>query len=236
MIRNGSSAGIEPCAMSVNRWPADSTVIARRSTPAVAPRRTALTRSVSARRCCGPTPLGHELGLELLELAAAAAHELELGADVSERLLEDAPDLGRVVGLLESPAGAPPARSRPRAGPRAARAMSPSRSRRRMISRTRSTSASRVGAVLALGAVVRVGQQPDLLVVADRPRRRPGQLGHLADPQRLGRESCSRRDLRDRLAAPARSCPARCDGRAARSPRRAPRCRPGTTAPCACST
>ena len=33
-IRNGSSAGIEPCAMSVNMWPSDSTVIARRSTPA----------------------------------------------------------------------------------------------------------------------------------------------------------------------------------------------------------
>ena len=110
---------------------------------------------------------------------------------------------------------------------------SPSRSRRRMISRTRSTSASRVDAVLALRAVARRPEQADLLVVADRPRGRAGQLGDLADPQRLGCGRSSRspavRRLRRRLppAGDARrldhgpSRPSRCDGRAAAD--RAPR-------------
>src|SRR4051794_2533399 len=40
-----------------------------------------------------------------------------------------------------------------------------------------------VGAVGAGLAASRAGQQADLLVVADRPRRRPGQLGDFADPQ-----------------------------------------------------
>src|SRR5262249_34302155 len=42
-----------------------------------------------------------------------------------------------------------------------------------------------VGAVAALRAIDRAGQQPDLLVVADRAGRRAGELGDLADPQRL---------------------------------------------------
>jgi hypothetical protein len=53
----------------------------------------------------------------------------------------------------------------------------------------------RVAAVLALLAVGGRAEQPDLLVVADRPHGRAGQLGDLADPQRpLGRprwRSCS---------------------------------------------
>ncbi len=42
----------------------------------------------------------------------------------------------------------------------------------------------RVAAVLALRARVPAAEQADLLVVADRPRRRAGELGELADPQR----------------------------------------------------
>src|SRR5579884_274875 len=42
----------------------------------------------------------------------------------------------------------------------------------------------RVGAVLALLALGLGPEQADLLVVADRARRRPGQLGDLADPHR----------------------------------------------------
>ena len=49
-------------------------------------------------------PLAHQLGLELLELASLVADQLELVADVPERLLEDALDLGRILSFANLPA------------------------------------------------------------------------------------------------------------------------------------
>ena len=76
-----------------------------------------------------------------------------------------------------------------------------------------------VGAVLALGAVVGAGEQADLLVVADRPRRRAGELGDLSDPERLGCCRAHAATFSGRGVADARassSCSAfMCDGRAA---------------------
>src|SRR5262249_37809875 len=75
------------------------------------------------------------------------------------------------------------------------------------------------GAVLALGTVA-PGQQPDLLVVADRARRRAGELGDLADPQRLvdyrAHAACSSSDpVRSGSASPASPASWTCLGRAA---------------------
>ena len=72
-----------------------------------------------------------------------------------------------------------------------------------------------VGAVGAGLAAAGGGEQADLLVVADRPRRRPGQLRDLADPQ-LARRSWRRpstpRPIASSIAsAGRRRAPRRCD-------------------------
>ena len=105
-----------------------------------------------------------------------------------------------------------------------------------------------VGAVGAGLAAAGDRQQADLLVVADRPRRRAGQLGDVADPQ-LGAGRGSAHGVASISstiassiasaaapagAAPALGSPLRRSAAAARRRRRAPRSRPAPTAPCAC--
>ncbi len=125
-----------------------------------------------------------QLVLELSQLAGAAADELELAVDVAERLLQQL-----AAALRRSTSSR---RSCARTSARASSAVSsvfsssretPSRSFRRITSRRRSTSASRVEPVLTRRPRGRLGEQPDLLVVADRARRGADQAGDVADAQ-----------------------------------------------------
>src|SRR5437763_12296087 len=101
-MRNGSRAGIEPWEMSVNRCPAESVSIARRST-------SCRFTSELLEPLVDQSPAIDELGLEPLELALTSADELQLACDVAQRLLEDAAPPARGLGLVPfRPALGPP--------------------------------------------------------------------------------------------------------------------------------
>ena len=86
--------------------------------------------------------LADQLALELLELTAAIANQLELGRDVAECLIEDAAAHGDILGPVPTP-GAGSARAASASSSfESCSSESPSRSRSRTISLTRSTSAA----------------------------------------------------------------------------------------------
>src|SRR5919197_1702574 len=121
----------------------------------------------------------HELALEPLELSLAPAHQLQLGPDVRERLGQKPPALGQVLRRPELPPEL-------RAG----------RLGRHQLAELVEAEIEqvpqppdlaqpldvrvRVAPALALLAILRGGEQSDLLVVANRARRGPGQLRQLA--------------------------------------------------------
>ena len=109
MIRNGSSAGIAPCAdvreqmagrQHRHRAAVDS---AGQLAPAPAPDGRTATPLIasSADPLLDERLLVLELGRRAGSAPAPSSDQLELGADMSERPLEDQRDLGRVLGLLE---------------------------------------------------------------------------------------------------------------------------------------
>src|SRR3954454_18911702 len=118
-----------------------------------------------------PALTRRQLGLEPLELCLARAHELELVGDVLERLLQDLPLLGGVVGVLPALA---------QSGARGLGLDEPLQVVEREPEQVAQADQlpepldvlARVQPPLARDAVRDLGKQADLLVVADRARRR----------------------------------------------------------------
>src|SRR5205807_802251 len=127
-----------------------------------------------------------ELGLELLELAVPRANQIELSRDVTKRFLEDPPArilvFGEVVLAAELGASGLGIEQLRQLLQREAQQVAQADDLADAVHVS-----GRVPTVLALDAVNRAREHPDLLVVADGPRRRAGQLGDLADAQLLGR-------------------------------------------------
>src|SRR4051794_10684854 len=129
-----------------------------------------------------PAAACDQLGLEPGDLVAAVADELELPVQVAQRLGEDLAAARRVVDSAEL---APQRRAGllrldqllellERDAEQLAQAQQLAQALHVLVA---------VGAVPAALAPLRVGQEPDLLVVADRARRGAGQLRELADAQ-----------------------------------------------------
>ena len=120
--------------------------------------------------------------------------------------------LDRLAPLARAARRAPP---RPRPAALSSSSETPSRSFRRSTSRSRSTSRLGVEAVRARARARRTRQQADLLVVADRARRRPDEARDVADAQQLrGRVGGAHRlDRRVARAALRASATGWCAGR-----------------------
>src|ERR1035437_4740354 len=126
-----------------------------------------------------------ELALEAGELGCAVAHELELAVDVTQRLREQlAPTVLRDV--LTAQLGA-----HLRAGVLGGqeRLQLIEADAQQILQAHHVAQALELGlgvdAMPARGALQRLGDQPDLLVVADRPRGRADEAGDVPDPQAL---------------------------------------------------
>src|SRR6266516_1082857 len=128
-----------------------------------------------------PPTLRGELSLEGADLVAPAPDELELAVDVADRLGEDLAPAG---GVVHSLAPFAPQR-RPRALDARQLAELLERHAEQILEAQELAEAldviALVEAVRAGLAAARAGQEADLLVVADRPRRRSGRLRRLAD-------------------------------------------------------
>ncbi len=148
-------------------FPAHSTDVLRTSGGPAAAGRSSVGQLGQAAE--GEIAAVEQLTLELLELAPAVLNEIELGADVAERLVEDPPADGGILGRL-------PLAAQPGAGSLGLEQL------RELLEREPEQVlepddlldpidfAGGVAAVLSLLALGRAGQQPDLLVVADRAR------------------------------------------------------------------
>src|SRR5947208_1745554 len=132
---------------------------------------------------CAHAPLPrHELALEPLEFLLAAAHELQLARDVLERLVEQPPPGVRILGLGELAADL------------GARGLGGHELTQLVETQVEQVAQPdqllqpldvrlRVQPPLALLALLGCGQEPDLLVVANRARRRARELRQLAYPK-----------------------------------------------------
>ena len=124
-----------------------------------------------------------KLGGELLELPAAAPDEVQLAADVPQQLLEDPSSVRRRFGLgqLSPQMGASRLRLQQRGQllKREPEQIAQADDLRDALHVGRG-----VGAVLALLPSGGGAEQPELLPVPDRARRRAGELSELTDSQR----------------------------------------------------
>ena len=201
-------------------------------------------RGQLAQQFAHPLAPRDQLVFELGDLVAAAPHQLQLAGDVAERLLEDLAAAHRVLDAVVPLA---PQR-RPGALGLDQLLQLLERDAEQVLQPQQLGEPLDVGlGVGAVGARLAAAggrQQADLLVVADRPRRRPGQLGDVADPQlrRVAARSWRRLDLLDDRLLDASGQRALARGRApllARAQQRDAGAeqrdrRPAPRAPCAC--
>src|SRR5919197_1117608 len=129
-----------------------------------------------------PAALRGQVPLERGDLIAAAANQLELAVDVADRLGEDLTPADRVVHplapfLAQRRAGALGARQLPKLLECHAEEVLEAEELAQTLDVVALIEAMRARRPRAGGR-----QKPDLLVIANRPRRRPGRLSGLADP------------------------------------------------------
>src|SRR5215210_1846006 len=190
---------------------------------------------------CQPAAPGHELLLQRGDLVPAAADQFELAVDVSHRLVEDLAAADRLVDA------ASPLASQGSPGALGARQLTQllERDAEQLLEAQQLAQPLHVRALVESVRARRPAaggrEQADLLVVADRARRGPRRLGHLADPQQS-------LVLRAHRLTPGGREPGRGPGATAvrrrprahggdgtpRPPRRPARWRRAPTAPCAC--